>query len=83
LICQSKSEHIIHDDDMAGADGLTLTIGSTNLTQKKRYLWGSDRASILESVNRGRRGVMPAFEGTLKPEELKAVSVYVWSRGGR
>jgi len=23
---------------------------------------------------------MPAFEGTLKPEEIKAVSVYVFSR---
>ena len=58
-------------------------IGSTNLTQTKRYLWGADRASILESINRGRRGVMPSFEGTLKPEELKAVSVYVWYRSGR
>jgi cytochrome c oxidase cbb3-type subunit 3 len=68
-----------HGEDATGSP----PIGSTNLTQKKRYLWGSDRASILESVNRGRRGVMPAFEGTLKPEELKAVAVYVWSRGGR
>jgi cytochrome c oxidase cbb3-type subunit 3 len=44
------------------------------------YLYGSDRASILESITKGRHGVMPAFEGALKPEEIKAVSVYVFSR---
>ena len=55
------------------------SLGSTNLTQKNLYLYGSDRASILESINRGRHGVMPAFEGRLKPEEIKAVSVYVYA----
>ena len=68
-----------HGNDAIGSD----PIGSTNLTRKDLYLWGSDRASILESINRGRRGVMPAFEGKLKPEEIKAVSVYVFSRAGR
>ena len=68
-----------HGEDATGSD----PIGSTNLTRKDLYLWGSDRASILESINRGRRGVMPAFEGKLKPEEVKAVSVYVFSRAGR
>jgi cytochrome c oxidase cbb3-type subunit 3 len=65
-----------HLDDATGNDA----IGSSNLTQKSLYLWGSDRASILESIVRGRRGVMPAFEDNLKPEEIKAVSVYVFSR---
>jgi cytochrome c oxidase cbb3-type subunit III len=68
-----------HREDATGNDA----IGSTNLTQKKLYLYGSDRASILESINRGRHGVMPAFDGTLKPEEIKAVSVYVFSRADR
>jgi cytochrome c oxidase cbb3-type subunit 3 len=68
-----------HGVDATGSD----PIGSTNLTRKDLYLWGSDRASILESITRGRRGVMPAFEGTLKPEEVKAVSVYVFSRARR
>ena len=58
-------------------------LGSTNLTQKRLYLYGADRASILESITRGRRGVMPAFEGNLKPEEIKAVSVYVFSRAAK
>jgi cbb3-type cytochrome c oxidase subunit III len=55
-------------------------IGSANLTQKRLYLYGADRASILESITRGRHGVMPAFEGVLKREEIKAVSIYVFSR---
>jgi cytochrome c oxidase cbb3-type subunit 3 len=65
-----------HGDDATGID----TIGSTNLTKPKLYLYGSDRASITESIVKGRHGVMPAFDGTLKPEEIKAVSVYVFSR---
>jgi cytochrome c oxidase cbb3-type subunit 3 len=67
-----------HGEDATG----NRAIGSTDLTQKRLYLYGADRASILESITRGRRGVMPAFEGSLKPEEIKAVSVYVHSRAG-
>jgi mono/diheme cytochrome c family protein len=68
-----------HGDDAAG----NPPIGSTDLTQPRLYLYGADRASILESITKGRRGVMPAFEGTLKPEEIKAVSVYVFSRAAK
>ena len=68
-----------HGVDATGSD----PIGSTNLTRPDLYLWGSDRASILESITRGRRGVMPAFEGALKPEEIKAVSVFVFSHARR
>lgn len=57
-----------------------LALGSTNLTARTLYLYGSDRASILESIVRGRRGMMPAFDGQLKPEEIKAVSVYLYYR---
>jgi len=64
-----------HMDDGTGNDAL----GSANLTEKQLFLYGSDRASIIESITRGRRGAMPAFEGTLTPSELKAVSVYVFS----
>jgi cytochrome c oxidase cbb3-type subunit 3 len=67
--------------DCHGEDGTgILAFGSTDLTRPNLYLFGSDRASIVESITRGRRGVMPAFEGMLKPEEIKAVSVFVFSR---
>src|SRR5215470_16440249 len=65
-----------HGEEGTGID----TFGSTNLTRPDLYLYGSDRASIRESIIKGRHGVMPAFEGVLKPEELKAVSVYVFWR---
>jgi cbb3-type cytochrome c oxidase subunit III len=66
--------------DCHGADGTgSDPIGSTDLTRKELYLWGADRASIHESIVKGRRGFMPAFEDTLKPEEIKAVSVFVFA----
>ncbi len=65
-----------HEEDGTG----DLPLGSTNLTRKDLFIYGSDRASILESINKGRHGVMPAFDGKLKPEEIKAVSVYVFAR---
>jgi len=65
-----------HGEDGTGID----TIGSTNLTKTRLYLYGSDRASIVESITKGRHGFMPAFDDKLKPEEIKAVSVYVFSR---
>jgi cytochrome c oxidase cbb3-type subunit III len=65
-----------HGDDATGIDA----IGSSNLTRKYLYLYGSDRASILESINKGRHGTMPAFDGKLKPEEIKAVSIFTFSR---
>jgi cytochrome c oxidase cbb3-type subunit III len=65
-----------HGEDATGIDAL----GSTNLTRKELYLYGADRASILESITHGRHGVMPDFDGKLKPEEIKAVSVFTFSR---
>jgi len=66
--------------DCHGADGAGIdTFGSSNLTKRNLYLYGSDRASIRESLVKGRHGSMPAFDGVLKPEEIKAVSVFVFS----
>jgi len=86
----ARGDALFHDGakgncfDCHGADGTgSDPIGSTNLTQTRLYLYGSDRASILQSINQGRRGVMPAFDRKLKPEEIKAVSVYVLSRAGK
>lgn len=66
--------------DCHGRDGRgRATLGSTDLTNKDMYLYGSDRAAILESIAKGRRSEMPAFDVILKPEEIKAVSVFVFS----
>jgi cytochrome c oxidase cbb3-type subunit 3 len=65
-----------HGDDATGNPAL----GSTNLTRPDLYLFGSDRATVIETIKQGRRGTMPGFEGKLRPEEIKAVSVYTFSR---
>ena len=66
--------------DCHGEDGTGIVaFGATNLTQPRLYLYGSDRASILESINKGRVGVMPAFEGKLNLAQIKAVAIYVFS----
>ena len=65
-----------HGDDGTGNPAL----GSTNLTKPELYLFGSDRATIVQSIREGRRGTMPGFEGRLSSAEIKAVSVYVFSR---
>ncbi len=83
----ARGDVLFHDNrkgncfDCHGEEGTGIdTFGSTNLTKRNLYLYGSDRASILESIIKGRRGVMPAFDDKLKPEEIKAVSVFVFSR---
>jgi cbb3-type cytochrome c oxidase subunit III len=65
-----------HTDEGTGNDA----IGSINLTRPDLYLYGTDRTTIIETITKGRRGVMPAFEDQLLPVELKAVSVYVFSQ---
>jgi cytochrome c oxidase cbb3-type subunit III len=56
-------------------------VGAPNLTDKI-WLYGSDEATIIETVTNGRAGVMPAWEGRLDPVTIKAMAVYVHSLGG-
>lgn len=54
-------------------------IGSTDFT-RNLWLWGGDRARIMESVTKGRVGICPPQQGKLPDEEIKAVAAYVLSR---
>ena len=56
-------------------------LGAPNLTDKI-WLYGSDEATIIETVTNGRAGVMPAWGGRLDPSTVKAMAVYVHSLGG-
>jgi len=56
-------------------------VGAPNLTDKI-WLYGSDEATIIETVTNGRTGVMPAWTGRLDPSTIKAMAVYVHSLGG-
>ena len=56
-------------------------LGAPNLTDKI-WLYGSDEATLVETIGNGRSGVMPAWVGRLDPSTIKAMAVYVHSLGG-
>ena len=56
-------------------------VGAPNLTDKI-WLYGSDEATVIETITNGRSGVMPAWTGRLDPSTIKAMAVYVHSLGG-
>lgn len=56
-------------------------LGAPNLTDKI-WLYGSDEATLIETISNGRAGVMPAWVGRLDPSTIKALTVYVHSLGG-
>jgi len=56
-------------------------LGAPNLTDKI-WLYGSDEATLVETITNGRTGVMPAWADRLDPSTIKAMAVYVHSLGG-
>lgn len=55
--------------------------GAPNLTDVE-WLYGGERADILDSLNNGRQGVMPNWNERLEPEMITALAVYVHALGG-
>ena len=56
-------------------------IGAPNLTDKI-WLYGPEKETIMQGIQNGRGGTMPAWEGRLSEPVIKALSVYVYSFGG-
>jgi cytochrome c oxidase cbb3-type subunit 3 len=56
-------------------------VGAPNLTGQI-WLYGSDRAAIIERVTNGGGGVMPAWGAKLDATTIKALTVYVHALGG-
>lgn len=56
-------------------------LGAPDLTDQI-WLYGSDQATLVETITNGRAGVMPAWTGRLDPVTIKALTVYVHSLGG-
>jgi len=56
-------------------------VGAPDLTDKI-WLYGSDKATIVQGIQNGRGGVMPAWNGRLSEPIIKALIVYVYSFGG-
>lgn len=73
---------------MAEGEEVDNSIGAPNLTDSL-WLYGGDRATIMETIAKGRNGKMPAwgegFEGfgkQLDPLAIKQVALYVQALGG-
>jgi cytochrome c oxidase cbb3-type subunit 3 len=65
-----------------GADGRgKRDIGAPNLTDAI-WLYGSDRATIIDGLWHGRGGMMPAWGGLLDESTIKALTIYVHTLGG-
>lgn len=56
-------------------------LGAPNLTDKI-WLYSPDKATIVQGIQNGRGGVMPAWGGRLSEPTLKALTVYVHTFGG-
>ena len=66
-----------HGNDAKGNQDM----GAPNLTDQI-WLYGSDLATIVETIANGRAGVMPAWTGRLDPITIQVLTVYVHSLGG-
>ena len=65
-----------------GADGKgKQDLGSPNLTDAI-WLFGASKDAIVKTIETGRSGVMPHWEGRLDPVTIKMLAVYVHSLGG-
>ena len=62
-----------------GSDGHgNQMLGAPNLTDKI-WLFGGDRETIMETINKGRSSTMPAFKDFLGEAKVHVLASYVWS----
>ena len=61
-----------------GADGKgNIAMGAPNLTDKA-WLYGGSEKTIIETITKGRNGMMPAQDKVLSPEKIQLLTAYVW-----
>jgi cytochrome c oxidase cbb3-type subunit 3 len=66
-----------------GPDGKgNQLLGSANLVAGVFTHGRVDEAHVLEMINGGKIGVMPAWEEKFTPAQLKVLAAYVWGLGG-
>jgi cytochrome c oxidase cbb3-type subunit III len=56
-------------------------LGAPNLADEL-WLYGGDKATVVETITNSRGGVMPAWTGRLDPATIKELAIYVHSLGG-
>jgi cytochrome c oxidase cbb3-type subunit 3 len=81
---EPKGEKLYNDNCAAchGVEGKgNPAVGAPNLFDAI-WLYGSDKATVVNRINQGGGGVMPAWKGRLDDTTIKALTVYVHSLGG-
>jgi len=68
---------VCHSEDGKGK----RDVGAANIVDAI-WLYGPDRATIIEGIRNGRGAAMPAWAGRLDDTTIKALTVYVHSLGG-
>ena len=56
-------------------------LGAPNLADEL-WLYGGDKATVVEAINDSRSGMMPAWSERLDPATIKELAIYVHSLGG-
>lgn len=70
-----------HGDKAQGSLAAGMDVGAPPLAQAN-WLYGGDKATIVETVTNGRAGVMPAWSKRLDDATVKSLAVYVHNLGG-
>lgn len=68
---------LCHGEDGKG----NQEVGAKNLTDGI-WLYGGDKATIVETISNARNGSMPAWGARLDPTAVKMLAIYVHSLGG-
>lgn len=66
-----------------GADGKgNPVLGAPNLTDNIWVHGPGVESHVVNMINNGKTGVMPAWESKFTPEQLAVLTAYVWGKGG-
>ena len=58
-----------------------IELGAPDLTDAI-WLYGGDRAAIIQQISAPQQGVMPSWTGRLNEAQIKMLTLYVHSLGG-
>lgn len=70
-----------HGDKAQGSVAAGIEVGAPPLVQAN-WIYGGDKATLVETITNGRAGVMPAWAKRLDDATIKQLAVYVHNLGG-
>lgn len=70
-----------HGDKAQGSVAAGIDVGAPPLVQAN-WIYGGDKATLVETITNGRAGVMPAWAKRLDDATIKQLAVYVHNLGG-